>query len=88
VLLKHPSQQLVSDVFVGVIPQQYHVVKSNVQTDQAKTIRILVDKANNYHVIVYTVTGINPISGQAQKVVADGVPDENNEFEATLRIQP
>jgi len=36
VLLKHPSQPLMSDVFVGVIPQQNHVVKNNVQTDTTK----------------------------------------------------
>jgi len=88
VLVKHPSQPIVSDVFVGVIPQQYHVVKSNVETGQEKTITLYVDKAKNYHVIVYTVTAIDPATGQAQKVVADGVPDDNNQFNATLRIRP
>jgi len=64
------------------------VVKSNVETGQEKTITLYVDKAKNYHVIVYTVTAIDPATGQAQKVVADGVPDDNNQFNATLRIRP
>lgn len=87
VLLDHPSQQLMSDVFVGVIPQRYQIWKANVRTSERKDIKILVDKARNYHVIVYTVTGIDPITGYAEKVVANGVPDENNVFDATLRLQ-
>jgi hypothetical protein len=57
------------------------------KTSERKDIKILVDKARNYHVIVYTVTGIDPETGYAEKVVADGVPDDNNVFDATLRLQ-
>jgi hypothetical protein len=86
ILLDHPSHQLTSDVFVGVIPQRYQVWKAQVRTSEEKDIKILVDKAPNYQVIVYTVTGIDPVTGYAEKVVVNGVPDENNVFDAILKL--
>ena len=47
VLLEHPSDQLESDVFVGVIPQRYQARKANVRTDHETEIEIPVDKARN-----------------------------------------
>jgi hypothetical protein len=41
-------------VFVGVIPQEYHLVKTNVTPGQTTTIPVTVRKASNYHAIVYT----------------------------------
>ena len=87
VLLEHPSDQLESDVFVGVIPQRYQARKANVRTAQETPIEITVDKARNYNVIVYTVTGYDPDTGYAEKVVAHGSPDANNVFDAKLRLQ-
>jgi hypothetical protein len=86
VLLEHPSQQLESDVFVGVIPQRYQARMANVKTSEEKDIEILVDKASHYDVIVYTVTGVDPETGYADKVVAYGTPDHNNIFDAKLRL--
>jgi len=86
VLLDHPSERLESDVFVGVIPQRYEARMANVKTSEQKAIQILVDKASHYDVIVYTVTGYDPETGYAEKVVAYGTPDSNNVFDAKLRL--
>jgi hypothetical protein len=58
-------------VFVGVIPQEYHLVKTNVTPGQTTTIPVTVRKASNYHVIVYTVTGIDA-DGNAIKSYSTG----------------
>jgi hypothetical protein len=72
-------------VFV-VIPQEYHLVKTDVTPGETTTIPVTVRKASNYHVIVYTVAGIDA-DGNAIKSEDDGAVDSNGQFNGNLRLK-
>jgi len=62
---------------------------NNVTPGKTKTIPIEVEKASNYHVIVYTVTGIDT-QGRTIKAVDDGAVEDVNgksQFNAKLRLK-
>jgi hypothetical protein len=85
ILVEHPGSEISPQVFVGVIPQAYHVVKNNVTSGTPQEVTVMVRKDDNYHVVVYTVTGIDE-NGRAQKVVDDGAAEQNGNFNARLRM--
>lgn len=85
VLVEHPTTQVRPQVFVGVIPQEYHVV-NNVDSGQPKDVTLMVRKGGNYHVVVYTVTGVDE-NGHARKVVDDGAVARDGKFNARLRLR-
>jgi hypothetical protein len=86
ILVEHPGSEISPQVFVGVIPQEYHVVKNNV-TGVPQEVTVMVRKDDNYHVVVYTVTRIDE-NGLAHKVVDDGAVEQNGKFNARLRLKP
>jgi len=85
ILVEHPTAQVRPQVFVGVIPQEYHVV-NNLTSGEPHEVTLMVRKGGNYHVVVYTVTGIDE-NGHARKVVDDGAAERNGEFNARLRLR-
>lgn len=93
VQLEHPVNTVRSEVFVGAIPQQYHIFENGVGVGAPHEIRMNVVKDVNYQVIVYTVTGVDENTGQARKVVEHGRmrivgngKQQRGEFDAVLRL--
>jgi hypothetical protein len=89
--LEHASPNARKDVFVGVIPQKYHVFENGILPNTTHDIAITVEKSADYQVVVYTVVGIDT-DGRTQRAVEHGrvkiIGDfERGEFAATLRAQ-
>ncbi len=89
--LEHASPNARKDVFVGVIPQKYHIFENGVLPNTPHDIIISVEKSADYQFVVYTVVGVDN-DGRTQRAVEHGrvriIGDfERGEFEATLRAQ-
>ena len=91
ITLQHPSSDIRKDVFLGIIPQEYHVFENGIVPNTSHDISIQVRKPGDYQFVVYTVTGIDA-DGFTERVVEHGrvkvIGDfERGEFDATLRVK-
>lgn len=93
VTVEHDRVDARNDVFLGVIPQQYHIFENGVTANSPKEIELDVEQPGDYQVVVYTITGVGS-DGSARRVLEHGrmsVVDEDGseygEFEAVLRAR-
>ena len=79
-------EQMKPTVLVGAILKGYSVDESQVAASLWRKIRVFVDKARSYGVIVYTPIHINPETGSTRFATVYGTPDVSNVIEAELEI--
>lgn len=84
--VNHPNDQMKPTVLVGAILKGYSVDESQVAASLWRKIRVFVDKARSYGVIVYTPIHINPETGSTRFATVYGTPDVSNVIEAELEI--